>query len=295
MISAETAQAVLLSGIILGSLYAIMATGLALVWSTLGIFNFAHGVFMTLGAYIAWQFAHESGFGFGYSAGVAIGITFLFGVGIVLERILIRPFIGKKDIVMLVVITTLAAYLILENSILLTWGARFKQLPPIIEGTVDLLSTSISTHEFIVLILSPLILLLLWCFLKFTRVGTAIRAVSQNRESALLMGIKVNYLYSIAFGLSAALAGVAGILIGSTRYITPFLGNDPLLKALIVAIFGGLGSLSGTILAAYVIGILEAISIFYIGLYWTPTILFLFMIIMLVIRPEGLLGKGSNK
>ena len=112
MISAETAQAVLLSGIILGSLYAIMATGLALVWSTLGIFNFAHGVFMTLGAYIAWQFAHESGFGFGYSAGVAIGITFLFGVGIVLERILIRPFIGKKDIVMLVVITTLAAYLI---------------------------------------------------------------------------------------------------------------------------------------------------------------------------------------
>ena len=98
----ETAQAVLLSGLILGSLYAIMATGLALVWSTLGIFNFAHGVFMTLGAYIAWQFAHESGFGLGYSIGVAIGITALFGIGILLERILIRPFIGKKDIVMII-------------------------------------------------------------------------------------------------------------------------------------------------------------------------------------------------
>ena len=105
------------------------------------------------------------------------------------------------------------------------------------------------------------------------------------------MGMNVPLLYSTAFVLSAGLAGLAGILLGSIRFITPSLGSEPLVKALVVAIFGGLGSLGGTIGAAYVIGMAEAVSVFFIGLYWTPAILFGMMILVLLVRPTGLFGK----
>lgn len=287
----ETAQSVLLSGIVLGSLYALMATGLSLVWTTLGIFNFAHGIFMTIGAFIAWQVGTDLGWGLGPAAGIALGVAALVGVGCLSEFLLVRPFLSRSGVVMLVVITTLSATIFLENSTLLIWGARYKQMPPLIEGKVELLSTAISAHEVLMIAIAPLTLLALWVFLKFTRIGSAIRAVSQNQESALLMGMNVPLLYSIAFGLSAGLAGFAGILLGSIRFITPGLGNEPLVKALIVAIFGGLGSLGGTIGAAYIIGLVEAISTFFIGLYWTPAILFASMIVVLLLRPTGLFGK----
>ena len=286
-----TAQSVLLSGIVLGSLYALMATGLSLIWTTLGIFNFAHGVFMTIGAFIAWQIGADLGWGMGPAAGIAVAIAALIGLGCLSEFILVRPFLRRPDVILVAVITTLSAAIFLENSALLVWGGRYKQLPPLIEGKVGMLSTAISTHEVLIIAVAPLTLFALWAFLKFTRTGSAIRAVAQNRESALLMGMNVPLLYSLAFGLSAALAGFAGILLGSIRFITPGLGNEPLVKALIVAIFGGLGSLGGTIGAAYVIGLMEAISMFFIGLYWTPAVLFGVMIMVLLGRPTGLFGK----
>lgn len=287
----ETAQSVFLSGIVLGSLYAMMATGLSLVWTTLGIFNFAHGIFMTIGAFVAWQFGTDLGWGWGPAAGIAIGVAALVGLGFLSEFILVRPFLARPGLVLIAVITTLSAAIFLENSSLLIWGGRYKQLPPLIEGKVGLLSTAISAHEVLIIGIAPLTLLALWLFLKFTRTGSAIRAVSQNRESALLMGMNVPVLYSTAFGLSAGLAGLAGILLGSIRFITPTLGAEPLVKALVVAIFGGLGSLGGTIGAAYVIGLMEATSTFFIGLYWTPAILFGVMILVLLVRPTGLFGK----
>lgn len=286
-----TAQSVFLSGIVLGSLYAMMATGLSLVWTTLGIFNFAHGIFMAVGAFIAWQVGNELGWGIGPVAGLAVGVAALVGIGLVSERLLVRPFLASRDVVLIAVITTLSASIFLENGALLIWGARYKQLDPLIPGKVGLLSTAISAHEVLIVVVAPLTLVALWAFLKFTLPGSAIRAVAQNRESALLMGMNVPLLYGMAFALSAGLAGLAGILLGSIRFITPSLGSEPLIKALIVAIFGGLGSLGGTIGAAYVIGMMEAASVFFIGLYWTPAILFGVMILVLLVRPTGLFGR----
>ncbi|MGD9538766.1 MAG: branched-chain amino acid ABC transporter permease [Alphaproteobacteria bacterium] len=287
----DAAQSVFLSGIVLGSLYAMMATGLSLVWTTLGIFNFAHGIFMALGALIAWQLGNDLGWGLGPAAGLALGIAALIGIGFVAELILVRPFLARRDVVLIAVITTLSASIFFENGTLLIWGARYKQLDPLIEGKVGLLSTAISAHEVLIIAIAPLTLIALWLFLKFTRLGSAIRAVSQNRESALLMGMNVPLLYSSAFALSAGLAGLSGILLGSIRLITPALGNEPLVKSLIVAIFGGLGSLGGTIGAAYVIGLMEALGVFFIGLYWTPALLFGVMIVVLLVRPTGLFGR----
>jgi branched-chain amino acid transport system permease protein len=286
-----TAQSVFLSGIVLGSLYAMMATGLSLVWTTLGIFNFAHGVFMAVGAFVAWQVGNGLGWGLGPAAGLAVGVAVLLGLGFVSEYVLVRPFLPRHDVVLIAVITTLSASIFLENSLLLIWGARYKQLDPLIPGKVALLSTAISAHEVLIIVVAPLSLIALWMFLKFNRFGSAIRAVAQNRDSALLMGLNVPLLYSTAFVLSAGLAGLAGILLGAIRFITPSLGGEPLVKALVVAIFGGLGSLGGTIGAAYVIGMAEAVSVFFIGLYWTPAILFGMMILVLLVRPTGLFGK----
>jgi len=284
-------QPILVSGIVLASLYALMATGLALVWNTLGIFNFAHGVFMTLAAYIAWQVADARGLGLGLSIGIAVSISAMAGLGVIVNRLLISPFLGRKDIVLVAVMTTLAGAYFLENSALLVWGPRIKQLDRVVTGNIKILGTAISLHELVIVILAPLVLIALWAFLKWTRVGSAIRAVAQNQDSALLLGINVRAIYSLAFAISAALAGGAGVLLGAIRFITPTMGTEPLLKAFIVVILGGLGSFIGTIVSAYLVGFLEAGSTYFIGAYWTQAALFGLFIIILVALPRGLMGR----
>ena len=149
-----------------------------------------------------------------------------------------------------------------------------------------------STHQAIIVVVAPLVLVGLWLFLKYSRLGAAIRAVGQNREAALLIGLSVGRLYMLAFATSAILAAVAGILLGAMRPMTSTMGAEPLVKALVVAIFGGLGSVGGTIGGAYVVGLIEAVSTYAIGLYWTPAVLFAIMIGVLLWRPTGLFGRG---
>jgi branched-chain amino acid transport system permease protein len=285
------AQPILVSGIVLASLYALMATGLTLVWNTLGIFNFSHGVFMTLAAYIAWSVSDQRGLGLGLAAGIAVAVAALAGLGVIFNRLLIVPFLGRKDIVLITVMTTLSGAFFLENAMLLTWGPRIKQLDRVVSGNAKLFGVAISAHELVIIILAPVLLLGLWFWLKSSRTGTAIRAVAQNRDSALLVGVNVERMYAIAFALSAGLAGVCGVLLGAIRFITPTMGNEPLLKAFVVVILGGLGSLTGTILGAYVVGFMEAFSTYFIGAYWTQAALFGVFIVILVLRPRGLLGK----
>jgi branched-chain amino acid transport system permease protein len=147
-----------------------------------------------------------------------------------------------------------------------------------------------SAHQAIIVVAAPIILVGLWVFLKYSRIGAAIRAVGQNRDAALLIGLSIERLYMVAFAASAVLAAVAGILLGAMRPMTPTMGAEPLVKALVVAIFGGLGSVGGTIGGAYVIGMIEAASTYGVGLYWTPAVLFAVMIAVLLWRPNGLFG-----
>lgn len=289
--TADTISAILVSGIVLGSVYALMASGLSLVWTTLGIFNFAHGALMTLGAYMAWTVSDASGLDLWLAAGIAIAVAAVIGVGIVMERLLIRPFYNRRDILLITVMTTLAAMIFLEKGMQLAWGARLKQLRPIVPGKVTLLGTTISAQEALIVLLAPVLLGALWYFLRNSRIGRGIRAVGQNPSAAKLIGIDVSALFIVTFALSAGLAALTGILLGSVRLVTPTFGAEPLVKALIIVIFGGLGSLGGTIAAAYLIGLLEAALIFVIGIYWAPSMIFVLLIAILLIRPQGLLGK----
>jgi branched-chain amino acid transport system permease protein len=281
----------LTSGVVLGSLYALMAVGLAVVWTTLGIFNFSHGVFIAAGAYIAWQVADASAWGLGLSIAVVTGVAGVFAIGLLFQTFFIRPFEKKDNLVLLAVITTLAGASLLENIAILLWGGRSKQLPRIIEGNVSLFGVTVSAHETLIIFFVPALIFLLWLLLHKTNIGLAMRAVAQNREAGELMGLNVERLYLLAFGISAGLAGLAGVFLGSIRFISPTMGNDPLMKALVVVIFGGVARLSSPVKAAYVIGIIEAFSIYFVGLYWAPTVLFIVMIAVLMIKPEGLFGK----
>ena len=281
----------LVSGLLLGSLYALMASGLSLVWTTLGVFNFAHGALMTLGAYAAWTVSVQLGLGLGL--GMLAGVAVAALAGVLIELLLVRPFYDNRAMMLVTVMTTLAAAIIIERGISILWGPRLKQLPRVIDGQVSIFGAPVSAHEALIIVLAPVVLAALWWYTARTQSGRALRAVGQNQDAAALIGIDAPRTFSLAFGLSAALAGLTGVLLGSIRFVTPGLGADPLVNAMIVVIFGGLGSLGATAGAAYVIGLFEALLVLWLGLYWTPSVLFLALILILVFRPNGLFGKTT--
>lgn len=282
---------ILFGGLFQGSLYAMMAVGLALVWTTIGVFNFSHGVLMMLGAYFAWQLVD---WGLAPALAFPLAVLLMAGVGWLLQATVVRPLIGRANLVLVVVITTLAAGSLVENGVLELWGPRSKQIPPLVAGNAMLGGVGVSLHQIAIIVVTPIILLALWLFLNRTRLGLALRAVAQNEDAARLVGLNVTMLYGLAFAIAAALAALAGIFLGGYRFMTPVMGADPLLKALIVVVFGGISSISGPIFAAYLIGFFEAICSYYFGLYWTPALLFGALILTLMIKPEGIFASRSR-
>lgn len=280
--------------LVLGALYALMATGLSLVWTTLGIFNFAHGAFIALGAYVAWQFSSADAWGWPMALAIAMTCAVMFAVGALIHLVLVKPFERRADVVLIAVITTLAGSAILENELLLVWGPRSKQIEQLAGGEVALAGMRLATSEIILLALVLAILLGIGLFLRWSGPGRAMRAVSQNRESAQLLGLNVPFYFALAFGLSAVTAGLAGVFVGTIRFMNPAMRSEPLMNALIVVIFGGVARFSSPIYAAFIIGLLEAFSIYIVGLYWAPAVLFFTMIVVLLIKPEGLFGKHQR-
>ena len=294
MIGFETFLAVAAGGLVLGAIYALMAAGLAAIWTTLGIFNFAHGAFIALGAYIGWTLADTQAAGLGLAIG-AIGATVsMFFFGILFHLVLVRPFERRSDIVTASVITTLAGAAIVESAINLIWGPRSKQLERMASGEIDLGVFSFPNNDLILMGLVALTLAGLGWFLGRTRTGRAMRAVSQNREAAEFMGLDVPKLFALAFGISAAMAALAGIFLGGIRFMAPTMGIDPLMKALIVVIFGGIARFTSPIYAALIVGLVESFSNYFVGLYWTPAVLFTMMIVVLFLKPSGLFGHHQR-
>lgn len=292
--SFESFLFVLTGGVVLGALYALMAAGLAVVWTTLGIFNFSHGAFVALGAYIGWQVGNVDGFALGHILGLTATVLGMFALGILFQQAFIRPFERKENIVAATVITTLAGATVLQNGMLLIWGPRSKQIAAIGDGSLNIGPLAFSWNEVVLILLVAFILGAVGWFLSRTRTGRSMRAVSQNRQAAELMGLNVPLLYALAFGLSAAMAGVAGYFVGSVRFINPTMGADPLMKALIVVIFGGIARFTSPIYAALIVGLVESFTTFYLGLYWAPAVLFAMMMIVLTIKPAGLFGTHQR-
>jgi branched-subunit amino acid ABC-type transport system permease component len=287
---------ILVTALVLGSIYGLVAIGMSLVYGTLRILDMSQGSMVMIGMYIAWGVLVVMH----WSPVLAIVLAFLatFLVGTVTELISVQPLMSRKksiDFEMVTFITTFAVALIIENVVLEIYGPQQHNVTPVISGQVDVYhGVNLPYQNIAMTVLSIILMGGLGIFLSRSRWGMAIRAVAQNVDSARLMGVPVAKLYPLTMGLASAFAGVGGVFLGALYFAYPQAGELPLLQALIVVVFAGLGSLSGTIYAAYAIGLIQATCEVLIGTTWALPILYGFIFVLLIIRPHGLLGKPSE-
>lgn len=281
----------LVSGLSLGSIYALIALGYTMVYGIAKMLNFAHGDIIVVGAFtVVLAFAK-----FGALAAVcsSIAVCILFGVAI--ERIAYKPL--RRSPPLSVLITAIGVSYFLQSLALLLFGSNQRSFPAIIRvPPMHLGALTVKGESVVTLIVTVILMILLNLFINKTRIGKAMKAVSEDKDAAELMGISVNRTISITFAVGSALAAVAGVFYGSTYgFIGPYSGSMPGIKAFVAAVFGGIGSIPGAIAGAILLGIIESMSKAYISTELSDAIVFLVLICVLLIRPTGLLGKKVNE
>jgi len=283
---------VLLSGVSLGSVYAINAIGLSLVYGVTRVFNFSYGAFFTGGAYLAWVLS-SGALGLAYPWVFLISAVVLFGAGMALERLLVRPLRGRSDWKMTTMITTLGMAILLQNLAMIVFGPLVKELPPLFSGSVDLAGAAVLKQSIAMLIISILAMIALEMYLARTRTGRAMQAVAQDMTGAQIVGAPLNRIFGYAFGASAVMAGFSGILLAPVYLISPASGWTPFFKAFVIVVLGGLGSVRGAVFASFVLGVGEALVTWQFGAVWTMAFWFITLVVVMVIKPTGLFGKWT--
>jgi branched-chain amino acid transport system permease protein len=285
----------IVSTLVQGSILALITIGMTLVYGTLRVLNMAQGVMVMLGGFAAYTTLQMAQVPLWLTLLVAAAVTFVLGVATYV--IAVRPLLGRIgiDFEMTAFISTFAAATIVQNVILMVYGPRQKPFEPLLRGRIQLTdAVSITWHSLLMCVIAVAALSSLGAFLSRSRYGLAITAVAQNLDAARLMGIPARRVYAITMGIAAAFAGVAGVLLAPVYFISPNAGDLPLLQALIVVIFAGLGSVKGTIYAAYIIGFIQSA----VGIYWSTTyalpVLYLVILVVLSVRPYGLAGKPQE-
>ena len=285
----------LVSTVTQGSILALISIGMTLVYGTLRVLNMAQGAMVMVGGFAAYTTLQVADFPVVVSLVVAVLVTFVFGLATYF--VAVKPLLGRPgiDFEMTAFISTFAAATIVQNLCLLVYGPRQKPFEPVIPGLIHISgSVSITYHALLMNVVAIGSLVALGVFLSRSRYGLAITAVAQNLEAARLMGIPARRVYATTMGIAAALAGVGGVLLAPVYFISPNSGDLPLLQSLIVVIIAGLGSVRGTIYAAYIIGFIQsAVSIYWGSAYALP-MLYLIIVVVLVIRPYGLAGKPQE-
>jgi len=294
----------LLSAIILGSLYALMAMGLTLIYSTIRILNFAHGAFFMAGAYIVWWLNTPesatrlfgttipvSGLQLPLLVAVIPAVIIIFGAGVATQKALILPLIKKPNPLITTLVATLALATILESvATVIFGGGRFSYAQELVEGNVRFGGLIVTYVEIIQFAVAIGVLAALYLFLKKSRIGIGMRAVAQDLDAASLCGINTQTVYLLTFGIGAALAALAGFLLTNTIFLSPSVGATPLTIAFIVVVFGGIGSVPGTIIASYVVALVQQYVTLLLDPSWGLSFAFILMIAVLIIRPRGLFG-----
>jgi len=285
----------IINGILTGSIYCLMGIGLSLIWSILGVLNFTHGTFYMVGAYIAY-FIFEM-FGFNIITTLLITIIIVFILGILIERIALYPLLkyqGTQEWGNGTVITTLGATFFLQYLALILFGSKYRSIEPFFQGVLHVLNCTVSKQMGANFIISILLIFSLLIFLKYTKTGLAMQAISQNSEGAALLSINDKKIFAFTFAISVSLAGAAGVLLSPVYNIYPFVGWVIFFKAFIVVIIGGLGSVDGVIIAAMLLGLAESILVMFIPSGWVDVFTFFIVIILLIFKPKGLLGKKEE-
>ncbi len=288
----------LINGLAVGGVYALVALGYTMVYGVLKLINFAHGDLFTIGAYLGMTLLLGTGLAGHVPPSVALLLVFVMVAGLVavlgfvLERVAYRPLrqAGRLS----AVVSALGASIFFQNAVMLIYGARPFVYPSELRPsfTLNLLGLEVPGMRVLVIGVSILLMLALYSFIHHTRMGGAIRASAIDQGAAKLMGINVDRVISIVFMIGPGLGGAAGVLVGLYYGQVDFtMGWSYGLKAFTAAILGGIGNIPGAMLGGLLLGVIEAMSAAYIAMAWKDAIAFLVLIVILIVRPTGILGE----
>ena len=278
----------MISGISLGSVYAIIALGYTMVYGIAKMLNFAHGDVIMVGGYVS--LLSVTALGLPWWAGVLLAMLACTVLGVVIEGLAYKPLRAAPSLAVL--ITAIGVSYFLQNAALLLWGSTPMSYTPIVSGSLSLGGLRISYISLVTIAMCVVIMAGLTLFTGKTRMGKAMRACSEDKGAAQLMGINVNRTISLTFAIGSALAAIAGVLLCSfNTSLMPTTGSMPGIKAFTAAVFGGIGSIPGALLGGILLGIIESLAKAYISTQLANSIMFAVLIITLLVRPAGLLGK----
>jgi branched-subunit amino acid ABC-type transport system permease component len=294
--SATDLVGILVTTFILGSIYGLVAIGMTLIYGTLRILDMSQGSMVMIGSFVGWGILVAAGWSPIVAILFAFAVTFLLGT--FTQLVSVQPLMKRRnaiDFEMITFITTFAVAIVFTNLALEIFGPQQRNVTFVISGGINVYNgVNLPYQSLAMAVVSIVLMAGLGVFLARTRWGMAIRAVAQDLDAARLMGVPVGKLYPLTMGLASALAGIAGVFLGGLYFAYPQAGDQPLLIALIVVIFGGLGSLPGTVYAAYAIGLIQATAEVLFGTTWALPILYAVILLVLIVRPQGLMGKPSE-
>lgn len=277
-----------INGLVLGSTYSLIALGLTLVFGVLLIPNFAHGEFYMLGGLFTYQFV---ALGLGFWVAVALAIVIVVAIGLLLDAMVFRPLASSSGLTLM--IAALASAIILQQAAAIGWGSEPRTTPPPFRGALAIGNATISYYQIMFISVMFAAWAGLTVMMRRSRLGLAIRAVSQNSDAARLMGIDLSHIRYATFAIGACLGALAGGLLSATVPVYPEMGINPVLKAFVILVLGGIGNLWGAILGGLFLGIVEVMVTGYIASEYQDIGTFLILVVVLLIRPNGLLGKAE--
>jgi branched-chain amino acid transport system permease protein len=281
---------ILINGVLLGGLYAIMALGLALVWGVLNIVNLAHGAFIMLGAYLSWHLYTYLGIDPFLGLPITALVMFVFGYG--LQRGLLNLIVRAPMFNTLLI--TFGLEVVLTYLAQLAFSADFRTINPSYAGNSIAFGPVVLPQARLMAFGVAIVLTVgMWLFLLHSKLGRAIRATAQNLVAARLYGVEPRHLYAMTFGIGIALAGAAGGLSGTVSQINPYIGATLTAKCFAIAIIGGLDNPLGVIVGGIVLGIIESLAVLYIGATFADVASFGVLVMVLIVRPSGLLGRTA--
>src|SRR6201995_1158584 len=282
-----------INGVVLGSLYVLVALGLTLVYGVLVQINFAHADVVTLGAFSAYFFMH--GLGGGYITSIAVALVVGGALGRLMNAAGVSP-LQKRGNELLPLIATIGVSVMLENAMLAWFGpVPYAFDSPLSNDVIRFGRTFITLQNVLIIAVSVATIALLYAFMKFTFLGKALRAVSQDRETAGLMGINPDRIVMLTFVIASALAGMAGAMLGPVLVLTPFAGTSVIVKAFAIVIIGGFGNVEGTILAGLLVGLIESFTTQYLDPGLIDIVVFGLLLLMLALRPTGLVSEKREE
>ncbi len=281
----ELIPQIIVNGLIGGAVYSLIALGLALVFSILWILNFAHGEFYMAGAFATYFFTVENGLN--YWAALVLAILLGGLIGVAVDQGLLRR-VGRE--LFSTLIMTLGLMMILQSGALFFFGGLEKAIPSPIPGMLQSTYLTISKEKLMIVLTCLALILGVLALIYRTGIGRAMRAITQDREAALLQGINVEGISSAGFAIGCGLAAAAGGLMGIVQPIGPFMGGATLIKALVIIVLGGMGSIPGAVLGGLILGQIESFAIFYASPLVSHLIFFVLIILILFVRPRGLFG-----